>query len=364
MMKHVKTLLGGLTCLALSISACNKNNDHGGLTNELGKIETIWDGVSEKNEKDVSGVKTVSLGSPQELKALQEKIQQRFNHYVSRGSGPVTELLGNWVGVIKSNWDAGGCNGYDVLQISMDCEDNNARTSYIGGFDGTYRPHWDVNGNMTMRFCIVPGNDFHDFTPTNIPGQQNFYGVLRVTTQRLPDAYEVGRHFDNEDRRNANSVSLTFGNIRTPGRAGQTIGVHNNWNDDDNSILSTVVNENTDLSIHVFGNTNDGSQPYINIFPYHNGLSYGVFGLPYIGYVSGDNAAIFVDDEDTRNLSTWYTDEERYVPPSNGLDDATNRAIFSKGTFESHFIMYAAEYAGGFIRRGGQDTEMYISGVR
>jgi hypothetical protein len=361
-MKRVKTFLGGLTCLALSMSACQKNNDHGGLTSELEKIETIWDGVSEKNEQDVSAAKKESLASPQVLRSIQENIQKRFDHYLSQGSGrPVTELLGNWVGVLKSNWSTGGCNGYDVLEVFMDCEDNNARTAYMSNYPGTYRPHWTVDGNLNMRFCIVPGNEFHDFPATNIPGQQNFYAVLRVTTQRLPDASEVGRHFDNEDRRNANSVKLTYGNIRTPGRNGQVGNPYNNWSDDDNSIYSTFINQNTDLSCHVFGNTNDGSHPYMTSFPVLNGLSYGVFGTPF---VSGDDAGLFVDDEDNRNATTWYTDDERYVPPSPNLDDATNRAIYSKGVFESRFIMYAAAYAGGFIQRGGQDTEMYISGVR
>ena len=84
-MKRVKTFLGGLTCLALSMSACQKNNDHGGLTSELEKIETIWDGVSEKNEHDVNaGLNPYALesrsckGSPINFSPLVVLILQKF----------------------------------------------------------------------------------------------------------------------------------------------------------------------------------------------------------------------------------------------------------------------------------------------
>jgi hypothetical protein len=216
-----------------------------------------------------------------------------------------------------------------------------------------------VDGNLNMRFCIVPGNDFHDFQGT--PPTSNYYGVLRVTTQRLPDAFEVGRYFDNEDNNNANSASLTFGNIRTPDRNGQQFNVYNRTGDNENSIFSTLVEGNTKLSFHVFGSSNNGSQPYITSFPQLNGLAYGVFGQPML---SLQRSAIFVDDEDSRNATTWYTDDELYTPGSPGLDDPTNRAIFSKGIFESRFIMYAVPYAGGFLRPGGQDTEMHIARVK
>lgn len=265
----------------------------------------------DNSEKSETGASTRTLLE------IQKKIGDINQEILSRQNNVIRPNLVNgiWVGVVKHNSVAGtaGCGGWDELEINMDCEDRNPKTGwlttdpYLGSVSPTYsyRPGgWSVGSNATMRFCIVPGSDFHTFNLAN----SNAYAVLRVTTNFLPDAREVSRRFDNEDNNNGNSAFLRCGPNRTPSRNGQTINVEYNSLNNDNSVYRTYIDQNSYLSLHVFKNGQAGPGAVFM-------TDYPNFGMPY-GVIGGENVTnalaiglVKVDDEDNANANLYFDDE-------------------------------------------------------
>jgi hypothetical protein len=297
------------------MTACKKNEKETDVSRELEKIETTWDGISQKDEKGTAP-KIETVASDKILNEIRARVQQQYNDYIAKaGTNPHTERLGNYVGVIKTSGTPGsdGCNGYDELEINMDCEDNNTKTGWLDidpYFGGTspdytsYRPDgWTIGGNVSLRFCLVPGDNFHPFLES-VGGTFGKYAVLRVTTNFLHDAHEVARRFDNEDRRNLNSAYIR--------RGGQTINVEGVSADNDNSVYRTYIDGNSYLSFHVFHDVRDGGIPPgvtpISDYPDFGGLSYGVFG----GSIAPRSLGIGllkVDDEDNNNANLYFDEE-------------------------------------------------------
>ncbi|MFM9908649.1 MAG: hypothetical protein ACKVOW_04850 [Chitinophagaceae bacterium] len=262
--------------------------------------------------------KIETVASESILNEIRQKITRVNNEILAQHNNPIKPNLinGSWVGVVKHNSTAGssGCGGWDELEIYMDCEDNNPKTSwlptdpYLGFLSPSYTYHpgsWVTNGNATLRFCIVPGNDFHPFNISSSGG----YALLRVTTNFLGDAREVSRRFDNEDNNNGNSAVLRFGNLRTPLRNGQTLSVKNNASNSDNSVFRTFIDGNSYMSFHVFQNGQGGTAgTFMTGFPNFNGLAYGVIGGELVPQSLGIGL-LRVDDQDGNNANFYFDDE-------------------------------------------------------
>lgn len=323
MKKILPVILGSIITL---VSSCGKNKYPVTVTNEISKIETIWDGISEKKEGFADSPKIETSATDEIRNAIRERLNQENENLLKQYSTPIQPnfINGNWVGVIKHSSTPGpaGCGGWDELEIYMDCEDSNPKTQwlstdpYLGSLSPTYSYHpssWVVNGNVTMKFCIVPGAEFHPFASGY--GSIGYgYAVLRVTTNFLSDAREVSRYFDNQDGNNTNSAILRFGINRTPARNNTTLSVFNATGNNDNSIYRTVVNGNSYLSFHIFQNNTGSTQ--LTDYPSLNGLSYAVFGgegAPNPNFNSSTGIGLLkIDDEDNNNTDDYLDDEYSY----------------------------------------------------
>ncbi|HEX6171249.1 MAG TPA: hypothetical protein VFZ33_16295 [Chitinophagaceae bacterium] len=344
-----------LIYIAFLVTSCKKTDSEkdsataNSTTEQIAKIETDWDGISKKNDNDLSSPKEEFAASPAMIKENMDRVNQKYQEYVSNlgtGSGSVMKI-GNWVGVIKNG---SGCNGYDEIEIYMDCEDANPQTKWDGGL---YRPStWVIGNNARMKFCIVPSIDFHAFVD---PVEGGFrYAVLRVTTNLLSDAFETNRYFDNEDNNNQNTA---WYQPWSTGGAGYSIKGSTNAN---TSVYRTYIDGNSLLSFHVFDPFRLPQTTFVQ-WPDFAGMSYGVFGccIP-VRNTSDPNywARFYTDDQDQNNFNYFSADEDvsAYYPQPGYSFDASNplnaivNGVYKAGTFFYH---------GGYI-----DTEVQINKVR
>lgn len=352
------TSLPLLTVIAIAVS-CKKSsslesgNNENKITNEVAKVETAWDGISAKNDYNYSAPKHESRASDEMIAAAMKRVNDKYQEYLSRlgTSTNSSARLGNLVGVIMNG---GSCYPYDMVEIGMDEEDDNPQTGW-DATGGNYRPNWTISGNPVLRFCIVPGNDFHAYAFTDAYGAVHpfRYAVLRVKTNFYPDAFEINRFIDNEDNNNANferyhvQSAVKYTDIR--GGAMRS---------DPGNLYRTYIDGNSLLSFHVF----DGSRLTPTIFthwPDLNSISYGVFAtsgnvnLPYAD--ANSRSILYLDDEDNRNANS-ITAEENMSPWYNPFTDGNNPL---QGCVEGVFK------AGGFFRTGGYvDTKLYLAKVR
>ncbi len=347
-MKHLsKFLVLSAGVLVLTISSCKKvnvvNNDENQITDEIAKVETIWDGISEKNDNDRSTPKMESRASDKSIKDAIAAVNQKYQNYLrnlGNGSGSILRV-GNLVGVIKNETN---CNGYDEIEITMDCEDHDPQTQWWDA-GVNYRPNWTIGNNAALRFCIVPGNDFHAFSYTDANGNvSNFrYAVLRVTSNFYPDAFEANRYIDNEDNRNRNTAwYLPW--------SGQGYSVRYSA-DQTSSIYRTFIDGNSLLSFHVFDASRLSSTTFTQ-WPDFNGMSYGVFAnsVPVVNTSDPDpmsfsnRGALITDDEDGNNQNTFTVDEDvsQWYPDPNSSsfqyynplqDIITNTGIGTSNTY-------------------------------
>jgi len=355
-MQPPKLLLLAALLVLFTITSCKKSDltdnstSENSITEEISKIETSWDGVSEKNDHDYSSPKKEFAANPVMIKEEMNRVNQKYQEYLSNlGTASGSALrIGNWVGVIK-NGSGATCNGYDEVYIAMDCEDNTPKTGW-DPYGGSYRPDWWIDGNAAMRFCIVPGNDFHAFSDPTYGAFS--YAVLRVTTNFYTDAFEINRYLDNEDRRNANSA--WYGPW-----GGSSYSIKGSSNPS-TSIYRTYIDGNSLLSFHVF----DGYRLTPTTFtqwPDFNGMSYGVFGccIP-VRNTSDPNytSILHTDDEDENNFDYFAAEEDvsQWWPQPGYSFDASNplvgivEGVYKSGSFFNH---------GGYI-----DTEFRLNKVR
>ena len=342
-------------CVTVLVTSCKKadfNKDSGtdnSTTEQISKIETSWDGISEKNESDNSSPKLEFAASPVMIKGEMDRVNQKYQEYLSNlGTGSSSVLrIGNWVGVIKND---ANCVGYDEIEIYMDCEDNNSATKWDGS-GGSYRPStWVINSNARMKYCIVPGNDFHAYSDASAGAFR--YAVLRVTTNFYSDAFETNRYYDNEDHNNANTAwyqPWSGSGFSIKGSTNQTT-----------SIYRTYIDGNSLLSFHVFDAGRLTPTTFVQ-WPDFNGMSYGVFGccIPLRNTSDPNYSSIlYTDDEDANNFNYFSADEDvsAFYPAAGYSFDASNPLIA---------IVEGVYKAGGFFNHGGYiDTQMFLTKVR
>lgn len=184
-MNCLKKALPFLAMILFIATSCKKTSrseeeaSENQITNDVSKIETDWNGVGEKNNYDFSSEKKESRASDDMISTMMKKIDEKYQNYLSRLGTNINSAarLGNVVGVIKNGTT---CNGYDEVEIGMDEEDDNPQTGW-DATRGNYRPNWTISGNPILRFCIVPGNDFHAYVYTNSFGAKEpfRYAVLQ-----------------------------------------------------------------------------------------------------------------------------------------------------------------------------------------
>ena len=175
------------------------------------------------------------------------------------------------------------CGSYDVLDIHMDSEDHHTANSKAGWIGDNI-----VNGNITLRFCLVPKNLFS-------ASKYYQYAVLS-----LDYGWEnmIERYFDNEDDNNDNWIKLN----------GTRLSSSEVQNELGNGISQTG---NTRLCFYVYNqNISSGATSFPNL-----GIHYGVLG--YFG--TGSKGWIYSDDEDSNNANKcWYN---WYYIPKSGNED-------------------------------------------
>ncbi|HYF31659.1 MAG TPA: hypothetical protein VD993_11110 [Chitinophagaceae bacterium] len=308
-------LLGSVACKKTSIK--DPENSENSITDEVAKIETTWDGIFDKNESYRSVEKKEARASSAIRMAALAAVNEQYQEYLRNlGSGVGSQLrLGNFVGVIKNGLN---CNGYDELYIYMDCEDNDPRTGWVSS-GGSYRPHWDIGNNAGLRFCIVPGNDFHSYQhvdPTTGAVTNFAYAVLRVTTNFYPDAFEINRYHDNEDNNNKNSAWYEpWGQPSYPVKASTNPTT---------SVYRTYIDNNSLMSFHVFNSNLLPTTPFTQ-WPDFNGMSYGVFAHSLEMVNTSDpnrNANLYIDDEDHNNVNDFIAEENvsQWYPAGDNFD--------------------------------------------
>lgn len=120
-MNCFKQNLSLLLAISLFFISCKKQTTSDNLhtdnqiTDAVLKIETDWDGVSEKNNSDVSSPKKKeSRDSDEGIAMAIRSIDKKYKEYLSNlGSNSNTALrIGNVVGVIKND---ATCSDYDQI---------------------------------------------------------------------------------------------------------------------------------------------------------------------------------------------------------------------------------------------------------
>jgi subtilisin family serine protease len=193
------------------------------------------------------------------------------------GSGSANRLLfigrTSDVGVIP---EAGAVCPGETISFQMDDEDNNnanSRSGWLGRIQSS--------NNTIYTFCRVNGTDFH---PAVSGGPVIFqsYAVLKLGATCPAGAVEYLRHFDNEDRRNANWVS--------------------------GGVFPNLIDNNSTLNWCVFLPVPAGPA-----FAFPNlGFGYGVVAPPTFSLALA-TGWIYQDDEDNRN-DDWYLDLTQSPP--------------------------------------------------
>jgi len=296
-MKLIKVFLTFIFIITLFfLISCEKDQENietlNYLTEEIGKIETSY------KEGDIK-IENINDGNKIENDAdfsLKDKIRNELEASYSK-THTFLKSGSNTVGVFKS----GSCGSWPVLDIFMDCEDNNPQTSTSGWIGDSYR---DGNKNVHFQFCVV--NNAY-FEHTNID-----FAVVNLTANLPWGVSRIARYFDNEDKNNTNSV--TYNGNRYSGLFGDC------W-----------FGGNTRLSFYYYPKTT-----YQRPFP-SLGISYGV-----LGRFGSNQGSIYTDDEDKDNKNWCYLE------------------LFDNSSY-SYIKAYSGDIAN--IMDVGRNTRLYLSKV-
>jgi hypothetical protein len=289
--------------ITLALNSCQEEGldiqEPASITDELEKIETLFNEGDVKIENDISGEKIETDATF----TLREKIEEELLESFTKQKTFSKAQSNNLVGVFSSNWS---CGFYERLSIHMDCEDRRPGSYSTGSVtnSGVYR------GDVVLVFCPVPNN----FVKTNFD-----YAVLNLTSTVPNSTYRVDRLFDNEDSGNKNRSYL--GGRRAYGWRGYT----------------SLSGRNLQLSWIMYPKI---STPQ-NLPSLTYGRTYGV-----LGKFGSDRQIIHSDDEDRRNANRC--DVYRY-------NSSGSRALLPIGTERTSVLRN--------ILDEGRNTNLYISKV-
>lgn len=269
-MKKIKTFLGVWSIflvLVMILPSCKKENSSPDnmITKEIAKIETMYKEGDVKVETFLmpGESKTETIASDEIVLNILKTLERPNTEFSKR-------TLGTRVGVIKEIDQS--CGIYDLLEITMDCEDSGNATTYHYWKGDNY-----VNGNVILRFCLVPTSVF----------QSSKYYKYAVLDLYGGDDHRIVRVFDNEDGSNINSVKLN-GTILSASQISAQLGG------------GIIQNGNTQLTFYVYEqDPQNGAETFPDL-----GMPYGVIGYFNDSFAKG---WIHTDDEDTRNINReWY----------------------------------------------------------
>jgi len=249
--------------IIFSFTSCDHNQIEESITDQISKIETDYQIGDVKVENlYVDGVvKNETVINPVLLDEIEKSLEQRLFKNTTR-----LKYLGYNAAVFKS----GTCQTAELV-IKMDSEDSDCNSKIIGWVGDSYR---DGSGNLYLKFCACNISQFSNHKTKS-------YGLLQIewTTIDQIRVQQIYRHFDNEDKNNANGAWWNGVSIKNT-----------------SNILPTQVYKNTDLVFLYLPAKPDG----ITTFPTSGiGASYGV-----LGDLNGDgHGYIYSDDEDSDNAN-------------------------------------------------------------
>jgi hypothetical protein len=255
-----------LSCKKETLSVSDSN------IRELEKIETMYTEGVEKTERFLlqDEIKIETSASDEYMSEIL-RLSRRTDFEKNKSS-----KSSDRVGVIIDY--NGSCGSYDLLAVTMDCEDSGNENSHSGWIGGNV-----VNANVVLKFCLVPKSAF----------QSSKYYKYAVLSLDYGWVDMIERYFDNEDGASINNVKLN-GVILTADEIYEELGG------------GIVQNNNTQLCFYVY---DQDPQNGAESFPDLSIGDYGVFG--YFG--TGPKGYIYTDDEDTRNANAeWY--EWHFIP--------------------------------------------------
>lgn len=260
-MKNFKILYSlSLGIVLFFLVSCEEEQDYIekeiSLTEEIGKVETIY------QEGDIK-IETDNEGSKIETDAdfsLKDKIRNELEASYSK-TRSFLKSGSNAVGVFKN----GSCGSWPVLSIYMDCEDSKGNSSASGWIGDSH-----VTGakNVALLFCVV--NNAY-FEHTNVD-----FAVLNLSNKYPHGVSRIFRYFDNEDSKNANQTTYKGSS-------------YSGWFGD------SWFGNNTRLTFYYYPKT-----AYHNPFP-SLGISYGV-----LGQFGSNMGNIYTDDEDKKNANDCH----------------------------------------------------------
>lgn len=268
---HVKTsqfnklTLGVAVCI-LSLTGCQDNSSVDPSVSDLvkgvensyangKKVETQWDGVSEK---------VVTRASDEVIAGITEKALASYKDFKKRFRTTVYLFDGYGVGVVP---EGNACPSWsEKTEIHMDNEDSN-NASTASGWYGAFELTGGGGGNSILRFCQVDGRLLAN------PWHQHSVVLLGYNCYEEYEALTV-LFVDNENSGNDNSYS---GFLPGP----------------------NVVDQNTTL--YMASNVTPNFTARGNTYPTFSGFAYGVFSKDsFQGKATGYH---WSDDEDGTNTS-------------------------------------------------------------
>jgi hypothetical protein len=304
----IMKLIMGLIMIITFLS-CKKENSvpEPSISQEIAKIETKY------KEGDIK-IETFLLPGESKVESRASndylsKILKR--HELSGIKQKAPSKSSDRVGVIKEIGQS--CGSYDELEITMDCEDSRNATHAYNWYGDNY-----VNGNVTLRFCLVPKSAF----------QSSKYFQYAVLSLDYGWVHMIERYFDNEDGTSINAVKLN----------GTTLS------DDEIYALGGGISEdgnyNMTLCFTVYEqDPTNGAEDFPDL-----SISYGVFGYFQVPNSAAARGRIHTDDEDTGNDNLeWYNWNLVYSSSDPEWDDV-------------HDIIEPTE--------GGANTNLWMSRVK
>lgn len=321
-MKRI-SILCSLLCI-IAFTQCNKGEPISELIAQeevsyenLEKVETLWE-----------------EGCGKELIEWTDEEQDGLK-IVRQGLSPYSAD----VGVIRLS---SHCGDYPTLKVAMDCEDSSPITMLKHGVipSNDNRKYFatpygvKADGNVEIYFCLVPHapNDW----PNVRIGDSGSWGLLCVnygiSNNSVP--YDIiYRFFDNEDKNNKNSGTVTWknnGTNYTYGLAPKVAGgfsTNGIWQGNDTRLAF--------IRKHMSPNSY-GSDVNKNNFP-NLGFNYAVLSSKPVVSTLPFVSELLIDDEDTNNTNSWGYNT---LPDSRSQRDYD----FIKGERNTHIFIAPVVY--------------------
>jgi hypothetical protein len=281
----MKTIIKSILILmSVFFCSCQKKSD---VTQEINKVETVYEGVGEKNEAcpkpnpnatlSKTGMATDEFIKSYMLKYEKNQDLTTFKNELKSSSGQV--------GVIRSGKN---CGAYATLEIWLDDEDD-SNVGWITGWTGDIEY---PGGNAHLYFCVVP--DYFNYVT------YARFAVLKLSASNTY-SYTVRRFFDCEDDDNRGWINYNGTKTKpyAPWGAGTTS-------------MDNRGNFDMYLMYYPYDQRKSGAT-VVNSYPSF-GFSYGVFGN-----MGSWNGELQTTEEHDGNINQCYKDGARSTTTVSGI---------------------------------------------